>query len=71
MDKSNWYQLLSYKTLGPTTDKDKADMFHILYAHAVGCLIYVMVCTRPDITQAFRVISKYMSNVRKTWNAIK
>lgn len=40
-------------------------MSHIPYAQTVGCFIYVMVCTRPDIAQAINVVSKYMSNLRK------
>ena len=34
--------------------------------------MYVMVCTRPDIAQAVRVVSRYMSNPRKEhWRSVK
>ena len=33
--------------------------------------MYVMVCTRPDITQVVRVISRYMSDPNKHWRAVK
>ena len=28
--------------------------------NAVGCLMYMMVCTRPDISHAVRVVNRYM-----------
>lgn len=40
-------------------------MVHILYACAVGCLIYAIKCTRPDLAQASQV-SKYMSDPSKS-----
>jgi len=39
-------------------------MSEVPYASAVGSLMYAMVCTRPDIAQAMRVVSMYMSNNR-------
>ena len=35
------------------------------YASMIGSLMYAMVCTRLDITQAVGVVSKYMSNPGK------
>jgi len=35
------------------------------YASTVGILMHVMVCMRPDITQAVRDVSRYMSNLGK------
>jgi len=40
-------------------------MSEVLYASAVGKLMYAMVCTRLDITQEMGVISKYMRNPEK------
>ena len=38
----------------------------------MGCLIYVTVCTRPDLAHAVSTISRYMANPRrKHWNAMK
>jgi hypothetical protein len=36
-------------------------MSHVLYASAIGSLMYTMVCTRPDIAHAMGVLSMYMS----------
>ncbi|GJR84705.1 retrovirus-related pol polyprotein from transposon TNT 1-94 [Tanacetum coccineum] len=39
---------------------------------AVGSLMYVMVCTRPDIAHAMSVVSRYMAHPGKEhWNAVK
>ena len=45
----------------PKTKDKKALMSKVLYASAVGILIYIMVCMRPDISQAVG----YMSNPEK------
>ena len=40
--------------------------------NAVGCLMYMMVCTRPDISHAVRVVNRYMADPGKEhWNAVK
>ena len=42
------------------------------YASAVGSLMYAMVCTRPDIAHAVRVVNRYMVNLGKEhWEAVK
>ena len=42
------------------------------YASAVGSLMYAMVCTRPDITHAVGVVSRYMANPgQEHWEAVK
>jgi ATP-binding cassette subfamily B (MDR/TAP) protein 1 len=47
-------------------------MKKVPYASAVGCLMYAMVCTRPDIAQAVGVVSRYTSNPGKQhWEAVK
>lgn len=56
----------------PSTDDELEEMASTPYACAVGCLMYAMVCTRPDIAQAVGVVSKYMSNPGKEhWKAVK
>ena len=47
----------------PKTDDDVQDMSKIPYASVVGCLMYVMVCTRPDLAQAISAIIKFLSNL--------
>jgi hypothetical protein len=47
-------------------------MYHVLYASAVGSLMYEMVCTRPNIAHAVGVLSRYMSKPGKEhWTTIK
>lgn len=56
----------------PETDVEIRDMARVPYASAVGCLMYGMVCIRPDLAQAVSQVSKYMSNPgRAHWNAVK
>ncbi|KAL8112467.1 hypothetical protein AgCh_019972 [Apium graveolens] len=60
------------KKQSPKTDEGKKDMAKVPYASAVGSLMYVMVCTRPDIAHAVGVVSRFMSNPgREHWEAIK
>ena len=40
-------------------------MVSILYLSIVGCLMYVMVLTRPDLSYAISVVSRYMANRQK------
>ena len=42
------------------TEEEKLEMTKIPYANAVGCMMYVMVLTRPDISYALSIVSKYM-----------
>ena len=47
-------------------------MSHIPYANAVGSLMYAMISTRPDISHAVGVVSRYMANPGKEhWAAVK
>jgi len=45
---------------------------NVPYAEAVGALIYLATCTRPDIAHAVRQLSQYMADPRRDhWNAMK
>lgn len=44
--------------MSPKTYGDKVKMLKFPYALVVGCLMYFLVCTRPDIAYAMSVISK-------------
>jgi hypothetical protein len=56
----------------PTTDEDKKFMSKISYDKAVGSLMYLMTCTRPNISLAIGKVSRYMSNPGKVhWKAVK
>ena len=47
-------------------------MASVPYTSAVGCLMYAIACTRPHITHAVGVVSKYMANPGKEhWEAVK
>eukprot|EP00253_Pinus_taeda_P020951 PITA_20951 len=48
-------------TLSPRADEEKQYMSHVPYANAVGNLMYVMVSTRPDISHAVGVVSRFMA----------
>ena len=53
-------------------DKEKEEMEKVPYTSAVESLIYAMVCTRPDITHAVGVVSRFLSNPGKEhWAAVK
>ena len=56
----------------PKTSEEKLEMEDVPYANAVGCLMYAMVLTRPDISHAVSVVSRYMATPRKEhWKAVK
>lgn len=45
---------------------------HEPYREAVGALIYLSSCTRPDITMAVSIVSQFMANhTKEHWNAVK
>lgn len=38
----------------------------------IGCLMYAMLCTRPDISAAVNILSRYQSkNNKELWNSLK
>jgi hypothetical protein len=51
--------------LYPINKEEKGYMSSVPYASAIGSLMYVMVCTRLDISDVVGVISRYMSNLGK------
>ncbi|KAH9717295.1 hypothetical protein KPL71_021764 [Citrus sinensis] len=52
--------------------KKRDYMARVAYASVVGSLMYAMVCTRPDISQAVSMVSRYMYNPGKNqWLAVK
>ncbi|PKI46120.1 hypothetical protein CRG98_033515 [Punica granatum] len=54
------------------SEKEKEEMKKVPYSSAVGSLMYVMVCTRPDIAHSIGVVSHFLSNPgKKHWNAVK
>ena len=56
----------------PKTKEEEEDMSRVPYESTVGSLMYAMVCTRPDITHAVGVLSRFMSNPGKEhWTTVK
>jgi hypothetical protein len=46
----------------PRIIEETEDMSKVPYASAVGCLMYDIVCTKPNLAHAVNVVSKYMTN---------
>lgn len=47
-------------------------MVHVPYENAVGSLMYLMVCTRPDLAHSMSIVSRFMANPwREHWKAVK
>ncbi|GKC40643.1 retrovirus-related pol polyprotein from transposon TNT 1-94 [Tanacetum coccineum] len=53
-------------------DCDVERMSKVSYAYVVGSLLYLMVCTRPDIAYTVSIVSRYLANPGKNhWEAVK
>ena len=47
-------------------------MSSVPYASAIGSIMYAMICTRPDVSYALSVTSRYQSDPGKDhWTAVK
>jgi transposase InsO family protein len=58
--------------LSPKSAEEKEQMSKVPYSNAVGSVMYAMVCTRPDISHAVSVVSRYMANPgEEHWRAVK
>ena len=56
----------------PQTEAEKQDMASVPYANAIGCLMYAMVLTKPDIAHAVSVVSRYIAQPGEDhWKAVK
>ena len=59
-------------SLCPNSVDENDYMSHVSYVNTVGCLMSALVCTRPHISHAVGVVTKYKENPRKEhWNAVK
>jgi len=45
--------------------KEEEEMSQVPYASVVGSLMYVMVCTKPDLAYAVSTVSQFMPNSGK------
>src|SRR3954468_22300926 len=56
----------------PTMAEDIEEMRVIPYASAIGSIMYVMLCTRPDVNLAVSLVGRYQSNPGKEhWTAVR
>jgi hypothetical protein len=56
----------------PVDEKEKKEMEQVPYRQAIGCLMYLMVGTRPDLAVAVSQASRFMENPGpQHWQAIK
>ena len=54
------------------TEEERDHLSKVPYASSIGSLMYAMVCTRPDITHAVGVVSRFMSRPGKQhWEVVK
>ena len=44
----------------PTTVEEHKYMSHVPYVSVVGDLMYAIVCTRPDLSQAVSMVNRYI-----------
>jgi hypothetical protein len=56
----------------PKIPNEKTQMEKVPYSSAVGSLMYAMMCTRPDISFAVGMVSRYQANPGQShWKAVK
>ncbi|GJW24657.1 reverse transcriptase domain-containing protein [Tanacetum coccineum] len=76
LKKFNYFDCTPVSTLMDTSEKlmpnnDQA-VSQLEYSRVIGCLMYAMTCTRPDITFVMGKLSRYTSNPRtQHWQAIQ
>ncbi|KAK8500240.1 hypothetical protein V6N12_041482 [Hibiscus sabdariffa] len=55
----------------PTTPQERERM-SILYASAIGSIMYAIICTQPDLSYALSMTSRYQANPGEGhWTAVK
>ena len=60
------------KSMCPQTQDERTHMNKIPYASAIGSIMYVMLCTRPDVSYALSVMSRNQSDLGMGhWVAVK
>ena len=60
------------KSQCPDTKDERERMSKIPYASAIGSIMYDMLCTRPDVSYALSITSRYQSDPGEShWIAVK
>ncbi|KAK8563084.1 hypothetical protein V6N12_011141 [Hibiscus sabdariffa] len=60
------------KEMCPSTPQERERMSQIPYASAIGSIMYAMICTRPDLSYALSMSSRYQANPGEGhWTAVK
>ena len=60
------------KDLCPSTQDQRDRMSKIPYASAIGSIMYVMLCTRPDVSFALSMTNRYQQDPGEGhWTAVK
>ncbi|KAK8715751.1 hypothetical protein V6N13_043077 [Hibiscus sabdariffa] len=60
------------KEMCPSTSQERERMSQIPYTSAIGSIMYAMICTRPDLSYALSMISRYQANPGEGhWVAVK
>ncbi|KAK9043892.1 hypothetical protein V6N11_072216 [Hibiscus sabdariffa] len=60
------------KEMCPSTPQERERMSQIPYASAIGSIMYVMICTRPDLSYALSMTNRYQTNPGEGhWTVVK
>ena len=60
------------QTQCPTTEEDREKMSAVLYASAIGSIMYAMLCTRPDVCLAISMVERFQSDLGvEHWTTVK
>ena len=60
------------KAQGPKNSEERNYMDRVLYASAIGSIMYAILCTRPDVSYALSATSRYQSDPGEAhWEAVK
>ncbi|KAK9007103.1 hypothetical protein V6N11_050936 [Hibiscus sabdariffa] len=60
------------KEMCPSTPQERERMSQIPYASAIGSIMHATICTRPDLSYALSMTSRYTANPGEGhWTAVK
>ena len=56
----------------PVTDEERSEMVNVPYRSAIGSLMYLATCTRPDLSTSVSELSKFSQNLGMAhWEGVK